>query len=686
MGFSKKRRYGAARPLQQSFLMPATSWAPPQVSSLPSWAGAKRVALDCETRDDELRALGPGVRRGAYTVGWAFKIEGGPKHYLPIRHEGGGNLPVGEVLGYLKENLKNFKGEIVGANLSYDIDYALADGLQFNPDVKFRDIQIADPLIYELHRSYSLKNIAERLGVKGKEINTLFEAAAAVRVDPYSNIWRLPARYVGEYAENDVEAPLLIYEKQRRLIERNDLWQIFDLETALLPILVKMRRRGVRVDFDKLTSIEKWAYEEEVEALRRVRHETGVSVAIDGVWKAAALAPALEAIGVKLEKTKTGAVSIDAKALDSVGHPVAKAIKHARKVNKLRTTFAASIHRYATNGRIHCSFHQIIAQSNDGRDQKGVRYGRLSATDPNIQQQPSPDRDPVIAGEWRKIFLPEEGAVWGCNDYSQQEPRWVTHYAAVMKLPKGQEAARRYREDHKTDNHDMMTRLIHGDAQTEQWLATDPKGAYKVHRGFAKSIFLGLCYGEGGAKLCKEIGKPTRWALFKEWGKPVYFTNIYDAWSAKAECAGGAVREVAGEEGQAIIDNFNEKVPYVRALAQEAQKLAQRRGYVRTILGRKLHFEEKQGGGYEWVHKALNRVIQGSSADQTKKALIDLDRAGYYIQLQVHDEIDGSYSTIEEAKAVGEVMKTSILDKCTPLVPFNVDTECGKSWGELKSV
>jgi len=643
--------------------------------------------LDCETKDLSLRDLGPGPRRGGYTTGWAFKIEGGPKHYLPIRHEGGDNLPVEEVLRYLRDNLKNFDGEIVGANLSYDLDYAANDGIEFHPDAKFRDIQIADPLIYELHKSYSLKNIGERWGVKGKETDVLYEAARSMGLDPGQGMWRLPARYVGEYAENDVEAPLLIYERQREVLDRDDLWQVYDLETALLPVLVKIRRRGVRIDFDKLQSIEDWSFREETEALALVKRETGVSIAVGEVWKANALAPALESLGVKLSKTSTGAPQIDADLLDGLNHPVASALKHARKVNKMRTTFAASIRKYETNGRIHCSLQQI-AMENEKGDQVGVRYGRMSAMDPNLQQQPSPDRDPVIAGEWRKIFIPEEGAIWGVNDYSQQEPRWTTHFAAVMDLPKAQEAAKRYRDDPDTDNHDMMTRLIHGDEQVDAWFKEDPK-AYKVNRGYSKNIFLGLCYGEGGAKLCLDIGKPTRWALIKGYGsnkETAYFENRHEAWKARADSGEGFIREVAGVEGQEILDNFDAEVPYVRAIARKASERAESVGFVRTIMGRRLHFEQRPDGSYDWTHKALNRVIQGSSADQTKKAVVDLDRAGYFIQLQVHDEIDGSYGSTAEALAAGKIMRESILDVCEPLVPFKVDTECGPSWGEIKGV
>lgn len=670
-------------PLQLGFFTPESNWQPTPVSQLPpDWNETERIAIDCETKDSQLRELGPGPRRGAYTTGWAFAIEGGPKHYLPIRHGGGDNLPEEEVLNYLRYQFKNFKGEFIGANLSYDIDFAATDKLEFHKEVTFRDIQIADPLIYELHNSYSLKNIGDRWGVKGKETATLYEAARSYGVDPGAGMWRLPARYVGEYAENDVTSPLDIYAMQRAAITRDDLWQVFNVESAVLPVLVKMRQRGVRIDTDKLEQINKQAFDEEVEALKTIYRETGIKIYVGDVWKPEVLAPALEHIGIKLARTSTGAPQINAELFESVNHPVADALHTARKVNKIRTTFTNSIEKYMINGRIHCTFNQI-ARENEKGDQKGARYGRLSAVDPNLQQQYSPHRvgpkDPRLIREWRKIFIPEQGAIWGCNDYSQQEPRWTTHFASILGLPRAKEAAQRYRNDSKTDNHDMMTRLIHGDEQVDSW---DDK-EYKLNRSYCKDIFLGLCYGEGGAKLCREIGKETRWGFFGD--EVEYFDTRQEAWAAKAKRGIGFVREMAGLQGQLILDNFDKEVPYVRKLAKEAERRAKSLGFVRTILNRRLHFSQRSDATYDWTHKALNRIIQGTSAEQMKIAIVELDKAGFFLQLQVHDETDGSYSSVEQAKLAAEIMKTSVLEYITPEIPFNVDTEWGPSWGELKN-
>ena len=671
--------------LQLGFFTPEANWKPPSLSDLPSWKGAKRIAIDAETRDPSIgNQMGSGSLRDGYTVGWGFAIDGGPKHYLPFRHEGGDNLPVEAALGYLREQIKDFDGEFVGANLAYDVDYGYNDGFEWHADAKFRDVQIADPLIYELHMNYSLKAIGDRYGIEAKDEQLLVEAARSYGLDPKKGLWRLPGRFVGQYAEQDVASPLELLRRQEKIIDEEGLREIWDLETRTLPVLVRMRRRGVKIDFDKLAQIEQWSQTEEQAALDFIRHQTGIRIAFGDVWKPGALAPALEAIGIRLQKTSTGAPQIDRFLLGGHDHPVCDAILRARKVNKIRTTFAESIRKYAVNGRIHGQFHQIAREDEQG-DQKGVRYGRLSATHPNMQQQPSPDRDPETAGEWRKIYVPDDGGIWGCNDYSQQEPRWTTHFAAVMNLPRAREAAKRYQDDPSTDNHDMMTRLIHGDSRVEEWLANGTSD-YKVNRGYSKNIFLGLCYGEGGAKLCRDIKKPTRWMVTYGWqeNKRIeYFDTQREAMAYKMELQRGYVRETAGAEGQQIIDNFDKEVPYVGLLAKEATKRAEARGFVTTIFGRRLNFERRDDGTFDYTHKALNRIIQGSSADQTKLALCELDRAGYFIQLQVHDETDGTFGSVAEAKAAGDIMMNCVKDRCSPWVPFKVDTETGPSWGEI---
>jgi len=669
---------------QLPLFVPETSWKLPAMSALPNWREAKRVCVDVETRDESLGTLGIGVRRGGYVVGFGFTIEDGPSHYLPVRHQGGDNLDLKQVKRYLKAQAKAFKGEIVGAKLDYDLDYLSEEEIEYKNVKYFRDVQIAEPLIDELQDDYDLDSICARHGLPGKDEKMLLEAANVYlsktekkkKSFHKKGLWQLPGRFVGQYCEVDTQRPLQVLRRQERIIDDRNLWDIYNLESQVTPVLVRMRRRGILIDQDHLTKVEAWSFAEEAKALKLVKEETGYDIGIGNVWKADALAPALHAIGIKLDVTSIGKPHIDKDVLGEINHPVAKAIARARKVNKLRTTFAASIRKYMTNGRIHCSFNQMRAATEDGQDHKGARYGRLSCVHPNMQQQPARDE---FAKMWRKIYIPEAGATWDCNDYSQQEPRWTTHFAGLINLPGGAEACQAYCDNPNLDNHDFMTRLIHGEAAAN---AMTPE-EFKRARDVCKCIYLGLCYGEGGAKLCHDLNLPTRWALVIGRGRErrtEYFANKFDAYKAGREYPERYIYEAAGEEGQRILNTFDNRAPFIRKLAKEVSKTATKRGYIITIGGRHLHFPELGDGGYDWVHKALNRLIQGSSADQVKKAMVEVDAAGHYLQLQVHDELNSSVGEVKEAREISNIMQFVYPAK----VPFRVDVEVGPSWGEVK--
>lgn len=651
--------------MQPPLITPRSGWRPPSLSELPSWAGAKRVAVDTETCDPHLKTLGPSVRTGGYVVGYSFAIEDGPKHYVPFRHAGGDNVDPDKALAYLRDQAKHFDGEVVGANLGYDLDYLLETGIDWPKVRRFRDVLVADPLIYELHDRYNLDEVAKRWGFEGKEEELLRRAARDYGVDPKGGMWRLPGRYVGPYAEADAEQPLKILRRQEKAIDEQDLWEVYDLESDLLPVLVRMRRRGVRVDEDRLDEVERWSLEEERQALKEVKDRTGFDVGVGNVWKADALAPVLESIGVEVEltpKTKKPRVAKD--ALQNLDHPVAKAIERARQVNKLRTTFAASIRRYMVNGRVHCNFNQMRREREDGSE-RGAAYGRMSADHPNMQQQPA--RDAELGPLWRSIYIPEDGALWGCMDYSQQEPRMLVHFAVKAGCGGAIAARDNYRNNPKADSHQMMA---------------DMSG---LPRKEAKILGLAQIYGQGGASLCRDLGLPTEWCAPRagrgSWTYEYFATEAEARAFAQGSGGRGKFWEGAGPEGRRIIDQYNAALPFVKEVARMARNLADKRGWVRTLSGRRCRFPGK-AGDYWWTHKALNRIIQGSSADQAKKALVDCDREGFFVQLQVHDELDASVADASEGRRIAEVMQATYELE----LPFKVDVEIGPNWGEIKGV
>lgn len=645
-----------------------SEWRPPAMDSLPSWKGAKRIGLDTETRSPLLKELGAdgGRRKDSYITGISFAIEDGESFYLPIRHQGGDNLPVTQVLTYLRDQAKEFTGEIVGANLPFDLDYLATDGVAFKKVSYFRDIQVAEPLINELELSYSMQSIAKRYGLTGKDETILQGAATDYGINPKADMWVLPARFVGEYAEEDARLPLKILRLQEKKITEQNLQQIFDMESRLLPLIVKMRRRGVRIDLDHLDRIERWSLDEETKALAEIRRLTGIRIDVGDVWRADALVPVLKYLGASIKLTpKSGKPQVDKLAFAALDHPAARMVERARKVNKLRTTFAQSIRNHIVGDRIHCTFNQLKkpkeGDNSADEDTSGAAYGRLSCEHPNLQQQPSRDE---FAKMWRAIYLPDEGQLWASNDYSQQEPRMAIHYGSLAKDMIGYEAwqsaieARdRYRNDPTTDNHQMMA---------------DMTG---LPRKAAKDIFLGLCYGMGGPKLCRALGLPVIKVVqrIKGWG-----TAPLDSEEGKLlKSLGGKVFEAAGEEGQKLLDTFDQKVPFIKKLSRACEKIAKSRGYLITLGGRRCRFPIDHNGNYDYTHKALNRLIQGSSADQTKMAMLAIDDAGFDIIIQVHDEIPLGVESEKEAKEAAQIMMD-----CVPLeLPSKVDVEIGKSWG-----
>jgi DNA polymerase I-like protein with 3'-5' exonuclease and polymerase domains len=645
---------------------PDSEWTAPNLSDLPKWEGVPRIGLDTEGCDPQLTKLGPGVRRDGYTCGISFALEDGPAHYLPMRHLGGGNLDPDKVEAYMKDQAKTYTGTICGANLQYDLDYLAERGIIFR-SAKFKDIQVAEPLIDENQLSYSLETLAQKYGFMGKDETLLTEAAKAYGwikpKDVKSNMWQLPAKYVGPYATEDAVLPLLILRKQERIIEDQELEQIYALECKVLPVLVKMRRRGIRIDFDQLARVEALTIKKEQEFLNIIYAETGVRIQVDEINKTKLVVRALDVAQIPYGQTEPsskfpeGQPSVKKEYLEpNKDLPLVNAILEARSYNKVRNTFVASIRNHATNGRIHCTFNQLRRQDDNSDDVKGAGPGRLSSCSPNLQQQPS--RHPVLGKMWRSIYLPDEGGRWAALDYSQQEPRLFIHYAHIAGCAGTQEAVEGFHKG--LDWHDMTTEMAFGMCKwdhckivdgEEVWVHDKDKKKWKQLRGRAKAVFLGLTYGMGQAKMCKSCGFETE------------IVNIR-----------GAEREVAGPEGRAFLTSFNQKVPFLSEIKDMVERVAWNRKYIRTILGRHIHYPP--GAGME--RKALNNLIQGSAADQTKLAMVLMDENNFRIQLQIHDEIDTTVYSENTAKEMAEIMTNCV----SLVVPAKVDIEIGDNWGD----
>jgi DNA polymerase I-like protein with 3'-5' exonuclease and polymerase domains len=623
---------------------PELAWNIP--TEFPDLRQHKQIAVDLETCDPHLTTLGPGwARKDGFIVGIAVAA-GDWEGYFPIRHSNGHNLDPKMTMKWLKAQMATPHIDKIMHNATYDLGWLRAEGV--NVQGRIIDTMITGAIVDENRFSYSLNNLGRDYLGERKNEKLLRVAAAEWGLDPKAEMYKLPPTFVGRYAEQDAGMTLRLWERLKVELKEHDLWNIWDLETSLIPMMCDMRQAGVRVDVSKAEQAKRLFKKRSVALKDEIHRLTGVRVE---PWAAASVATVFDALGLHYPRSKTeqsdmfrkgGAPSFTKQWLAAHSNPVAQMIVSLREVDKADSTFIDSILRHEHKGRIHTEFHQL--RSDDG----GTVTGRFSSSNPNLQQIPA--RDPEIKKIIRGLFIPEDGTQWGSFDYSSQEPRLLVHFAASIRGP---------------DRHDMIDDVVkaynEGDVDLHQMVA-DFAG---ITRKEAKVVNLGIMYGMGKAKLAGQLG-------------------------ITEEAAGG------------LLATHHDKVPFVKGLADLATQQAGKNGLIRTLLGRRCNFHlwEPRTYGYNqplpfdkaiatygqplrraFTYKALNKLIQGSAADQTKKAMADCHAEGLLPMLTVHDELCFSVESAEQANRIQEIMETGLSHVLK--VPSKVDAEMGANWGEV---
>ena len=614
--------------MQFPLFTPPTEWVMPD--GYPDLSEAREVSIDLETCDPNLTSRGSGwPRKDGYVIGIAVAVDGAA-WYFPIRHDNGSNLDAKQTLRWLAD-VCSIERDYIMHNAMYDLGWLWAEGIEVKGRIV--DTMIVAALIDENRFSYALNALGRDYLNERKSEKDLYEAANSFGVNAKSEMWKLPAHFVGAYAEQDAALTLKLWQFFKGVIVKEDIADIFDLELQVLKVVFDMRKKGVRVDLEKAEELKVYLQREE----EKVLQESG-GTNID-IWAAASIAKAFDAKGLTYPKTpKSGQPSFTKNFLANHAHALPQAVVRARELNKARTTFIDTIIKHQHNGRIHAEAHSL--RSDDG----GTVTGRFSYSNPNLQQVPA--RNAEIGPMIRGLFLPEEGELWGAFDYSSQEPRLVVHYSSLLKLTGAQEFADQYNVDATTDFHQMAADIV------------------GVPRKQAKDINLGLFYGMGKNKLAEQLG-------------------------------------LEYEDAKDLFKEYHGKVPFVQQLADYVVNRASNKGLIRTLLGRKCRFDKWEPNAYglykpqtyedayaehgpaikrAFTYKALNRLIQGSAADQTKAAMVALHKEGITPLIQVHDELDISVAEPETASVIQEIMET-----CVDMqIPSVVDAEFGPSWGEAK--
>ena len=604
---------------------------------------ATLIAIDTETYDPNLKTMGPGgFRKDGHIAGISIATDSGYNEYFPINHQGGGNLNKEKVISFLLY-IYSKKKKLVFANAMYDVEwlYSLDNRLTLTRTHEILDVLSIEHLLDENKLKYSLNSLAQFYLKKSKYEVELEQAVLykfGKRAKVKENLWRLHANEVSEYAKEDALLTLQIYQKQQERIKKEDVEDIIKFESKLIQVLFEMRKKGVRVDVDKAHKLYIELEKKQVHLQSKLNTLGGTIV---NVWANASLKEAYDKNNISYTHTAKGTPSFTAAWLETQVDDVSKSILNIRKLDKIRNTFIKNmIIDKSVNGRIYCGFNPM-----------GTVTGRFSSSHPNLQQVPA--RDPELGPMIRSLFIPEEDSEWYCADYSQQEPRVLIHYACLKDMSSALQVQKEFCRNDKTDFHQMVANMA------------------GIERKQAKTINLGLFYGMGNKKLAAQLG-------------------------------------LEQDQAYELFNQYHNRVPFVRELSRQVSHIAGSRGYIKTLLGRKRRFDlweprdswgerayslseayshyPKQELKRAYTHTALNALIQGSSADITKSAMIKIYEAGLLdeidLKLTVHDELDfsvphGKQKCFEDSL---QIMKTCVDLK----VPLTVDVEKGDSWGTIK--
>jgi DNA polymerase I-like protein with 3'-5' exonuclease and polymerase domains len=642
--------------------IPETGWTPLNPADFPDLSRCKAICIDTETYDPDLKTKGPGWARGVgHIVGISVAVPEGGAWYFPIRHEVGkeDNLDPQTVLAWLNKTLSNPKQPKIGANLTYDVGWLGHEGVEVKG--MLYDVQFAEALLQEDSR-LALEVIGNKYLGEGKETDILYDWSMRYYGgkigDQRKNIYRCPPCLVGPYAIGDVDLPLRIINHQWGLLKKEGLFELFEMECKLIYLMVAMRRAGVTVDIDKADRLRGVLDDKKIEIASQIKHMVGFEVNVNA---GDSLAKAFDALGIPTVKGgKQNKPVFQKEWLEAHGHPLAQLIVEERKVAKLKSTFVESyILNSHINGKVYGSFHQLNSEGG------GTRSGRFASSNPNLQNIPS--RDEELAPLVRGLYIPDEGhKYWRKYDYSQIEYRLMIHYA----IGNGADEIRaRFNQDPTIDYHDFALNLV---APVANWDISTPAGL-KTWRKPVKTVNFGLIYGMGVATLAMRLG-------------------------------------ITRKEAKLLMENYFKAVQFAKPTMDAAMREAQTTGIITTILGRKSRFDLWEPKGRDnygkampfedailyyneieraYTHKALNRRLQGSSADLMKMAMLQCWEDGVFDEtgvprLTVHDELDFSDEGghCEAFDEMQRIMQTAI-----PLrIPVLADCDIGYDWGNVVSI
>ena len=656
----------------------------PRLSEL-DLKGIDTVAIDLETYDPDLKDKGSGaIRKKGWVCGIAIATDK-QTLYFPLDHKEVDNIPRNKAWKYLNEKLfQNPNIKKIFHNAMYDVCWIRAEtGLM--PHGPLLDTMVAASVIDENRMRYSLDALSKDYLKESKykydlQEKTLEWSQGTIK-DPMTNMHNLSYDLVKDYAEQDVNLTLKLWnlfnarldqEEKVEIGTRNEktktLRHIFELETKLFPCLVDMKFKGVRFDVETAKRLGERLKKTKTNIVDYIKRRTGVKIEI---WAAASIKKLLDKLQIKdyTSTPKTKLPQLPKNYLKTHPNHFVRMIAKAREFDKAEGTFVEGLLKFVHKGRIHADINQIRGEKG------GTITGRFSMSNPNLQQIPAKG---FIGKKMRELFLPEEGCMWGAFDYSQQEPRIVVHYALKLGLHGAEKVADSYKNDSSADFHKIVATMAN------------------IPRTTAKTINLGLFYGMGKNKLAEQLN--------------LEYT-----------------------EAKELFEKYHSQVPFVRRLSYDLQEFAERNKFLYTLEDRFCRFNKWEPMDKKWdakekrfvikgdkpvpllsrenaeilykselmdkgyppdptlknfenhyrpafIYRALNKLIQGSAADMTKKAMVLLYEEGILPHIQIHDELCVSIDKKDQAVKIKDIMEKAIKLE----IPNKVDYESGPNWGSIK--
>lgn len=610
---------------------------------------AKIIALDIETKDKDLKELGAGPRRDGKILGTAVAVKDKSWYFVDKNSYSGNQelLKEGENI-FISDHrfydwLNSYKYKVfIGAKFLYDMDYFHYQGFQ---PKNVLDVQVAEALIDENQGVYNLDFLGKKylgFGKKKDEIQDYCDkhqlwGKHETKKDPRKHLYKMPTDLVGKYAKIDAEVTLKVFEKQLPILRREDLINVFDLEMRLYPLLADMKKTGVRINRRGLYALDD-KYSNIIESTQKKLDKlAGFPVNVNSGVE---LRTVFDKFGYKykfnkrtekmIEKGKEPNPCFNSDFLMTCEHEIGKNVLTIRNYRSIKSKFVDGLDKFIVNGRLHCDFNPTK------RDDYGTVSGRFSSAKPNLQQMPS--RSPEFKKDIRSLFLPEEEHLWGRGDQAQIELRMLLHYGIG---PGSEEMRQRLIKDASADIHQECADMV------------------GIPRKPSKEINFGVVYGMGVPALIATLQK-----VKGDNGKLLY-------------------PNMSEEQGRDVLNNYYHKLPFLKITSRKISDIAARRGYIRTILGRRRRFEN-----IKLSRNAPNSLFQGTAAEVMKKSMVDAYEAGIFNtlipHLTVHDELDYSIPMTKEGEEAVKELKY-ISENCIKFkVPLVFDIEQGPNWGELE--